>query len=129
MAGLRQTITREQARESGMALCLVCFLAGSLSHLRWLEITAVAVLLVDLIQPAIFTPFAFVWFGVANAIGALTSKVLLSLIFFLVVTPVGMVRRWLGHDLMMQKRWRRDTGSVLVVRDRLFSPEDLERPY
>jgi hypothetical protein len=129
MAGLRQSITREQARESGMALCLVCFLAGSLSHLRWLEITAVAVLVVDLILPAVFTPFAFLWFGMAAAIGTVMSKVLLSLVFFLVVTPVGVVRRWLAHDPMQRTRWRSGPESVLKVRDHAYGAQDLERPY
>jgi hypothetical protein len=122
-------LTREQVKDSGMALCLLIFLVGAGMHLRWLEWTAMGVLIVDMIWPPIFRPFAIVWFGLAEAIGAVTSRVLLSVLFFVLVTPIGAVRRLMGKDPMMTKRWKRDRESTFQVRDHPYTASDLEPPY
>ena len=122
-------VTRDQARDAGMALCLLCFLAGATLHLRWLELAAMGVLVADMIAPALFRPFAVAWFGLAAVLGGVVSKVLLGLVFFLLVTPVGLVRRWLGYDPLQLRGWRRGPESVFKVRDHLYTSTDIARPY
>jgi len=119
----------DKARDAGMALCLLCFLIGASTRQRWLEWAAMAVLVVDMIAPIVFRPFAVVWFGLSAIIGAVTSKILLSGLFFMIVTPVGLLRRMMGKDPMQRKRWRRDRATVLVVRDHLYTAQDIKRPY
>ena len=119
----------DKDKDAGMALCLLCFLFGSGLHLRWLELTAMGVLFVDMIAPVVFRPFAVVWFGLSAGIGALGSSLVLSLLFFLVVTPVALVRRWMGKDSMNVRRWRRGRNTVFVERDHVFTRRDIERPY
>jgi len=38
------------------------------------------------------------WMGMAEAMGYVMTRVILALIFFLVVTPIGLVRRLTGGD-------------------------------
>lgn len=122
-------VTKDQAKDAGMALSLLCFLAGAGWGLRWLEWTAMGVLVADMVWPALFKPFATVWFGLAELIGSVTSRLVLSAVFFGLVTPVGRIRRWMGKDPMLLRRFGRDRDSVFVVRDHTFTAEDLERPY
>jgi hypothetical protein len=119
----------EQAKDAGMALCLVCLLAGIGWEAGWLLWTAAGVLAVDMIWPALFKPFAVVWFGLAELIGAVTSRIVLSVVFFGLVTPVGLIRRLMGKDPMQLKRFGRDRGSVFTIRDHRYTAADLERPY
>lgn len=122
-------VTAEQAKDAGMAFSLLCFLVGAALDLRWLEWTAMGALVADMIWPALFTPFAVVWFGLAEGIGAVTSRILLSVVFFGLVTPVGFVRRLMGKDPMQVRRFGRGRDSVFVVRDHRYTAADLERPY
>ncbi len=122
-------VTSDQAKDAGMALCLLCLLAGLIGGYRGLLWAAAAVLLADMVWPALFKPFAVLWFGLAEAIGAVTSRIVLALIFYVLVTPVGVVRRWMGTDPMQLRRFGRDRDSVFAVRDHRYTAADLERPY
>ena len=125
----KKRVTAGQVKDAGMALSLLCFLVGAGMHARWLEWTAMAVLVVDMTWPPILRGFAMLWFGLAEAIGTVTSKILLSLLFFLLVTPIGVLRRATGKGPMVVTRWKRDHASTFVVRDRPYSSGDVEHPF
>ncbi|MCX6537591.1 MAG: SxtJ family membrane protein [Acidobacteria bacterium] len=129
MAHARATIDRDKARDAGMAFVLLCLLGAGWSHARWLEWTAIAALVVDMVWPAAFTPFAVVWFWLSEVMGAVVSKILLTVLFFGVVTPIGLVRRALGLDSMRLRQWRRGRESVFTVRDHHYTSADIDRPY
>jgi hypothetical protein len=48
--------------------------------------------------PAALRPVYRVWMGLALVLGHVMTRVLLTLVFFLLVTPIGIVRRALGGD-------------------------------
>ena len=57
---------------------------------------------------AIFLPKALIlpnklWFKLGLFLGAIVSPVIMGLIFFLTVTPTGMIMRLLGKDILNQK--------------------------
>ena len=79
--------------------------------------------------PALYRPFAKLWFGLSHWLGTIVSKILLTLLFYGLVLPVGLVRRLMGKDAMQLRRWKQDQASVLHTRDHLFQPEDLDHPY
>ena len=112
-----------------MAFVLLCLFASTWWHIRWLEWAAIAALLVDMVWPAAFTPFAVVWFGLSERLGAVVSKVLLAVLFFVVLTPIGLVMRAVGRDSMRLRQWRRSRESVFTVRDHHYTPADMDRPY
>ena len=62
-----------------------------------------ALLVVTMTWLAIFTPLARIWFGLSHILGGIASKVLLALVFFLVATPIGLLRRMKGADDMRLK--------------------------
>jgi len=57
------------------------------------------------------------------------SRVVLTLAFFLVLTPVALLRRALGHDPMRRKGWKAGSASVFETRDHTYTAEDIERPF
>lgn len=124
-----QKLTPGQVKDAGMALALLCLLAGVTWNVRSLQWAAMAVLLADMILPRIFKPFAVLWFGLSTLLGNVMSKVLLTALFFVVVTPIAMLRRLIGHDPLRLRRWRRGSESIFTVRNHLYTAEDIERPY
>jgi len=57
------------------------------------------------------------------------SKILLSILFFLVVLPIGLLRKIMGKDSMQMKSWKKSSESVFRQRNHQFSAKDLETPY
>jgi hypothetical protein len=82
-----------------------------------------------LLVPRLFYPLAKVWFGLALVLGWFSSRILLAVIFFLLVTPVGVVRRWMGKDRLMLRHFKKSNCSVMIRRNHRFSAEDLRRPF
>ena len=89
--------SKQQNTGFGLVASLV-ILAMSIWYKIDLYIFAVITLLISLLLPKLYTPFAWLWFGLAKLLEQFMSKVVLFLIFFLVVTPVGLIRRMLGKD-------------------------------
>jgi len=48
-------------------------------------------------------PFYWVWMGIAFVMGTVISHVLLGIVFFLLVTPMGLVMRLIGRDRLRLK--------------------------
>jgi uncharacterized membrane protein YgdD (TMEM256/DUF423 family) len=88
-----------------------------------------AVLVLVMTWPAAFSPLAKVWFGLSHFLGSIVSRILLTVVFFLIVTPVGLVRKVLGADPMLCRAWRKGDDSVLVERKHQYVREDLKKPY
>jgi hypothetical protein len=124
-----QTISKEQAKDSGMALVLILLIIGLLIENNIFYFLAAAFLLVNMTIPVLFRPFAFVWLGFSTLLGAITSKILLLLIYFVVVLPVALARRLLGKDSLSLGKFKKGDGSAFVCRDHVYQAEDLERPF
>jgi hypothetical protein len=122
------TITRDQSRDTGMAMVLLLVLA----LLKWgrneLLIAALIVHVVNMIVPQVFRPVAIAWFGLARLLGAVASRVLMFVVFALVVTPIGLLRRALGKDSLRLRAFRSGDESVMLVRNHTFTASDLEKP-
>ena len=123
------TITRDQSRDTGMAMVLLLLLG----LIQWgrseLLIAAFIVHIVNMIVPQVFRPVAVLWFGLAHLLGAVASRLLMFIVFAVVVTPIGVMRRALGKDTLRLRAFRAGNESVMVVRNHTFTASDLEKPY
>ena len=90
---------------------------------------AIVILILSLIIPILFFPFAKLWFGFAFLLGLVTTKLLLSIIFFLVVIPIGFLRKQLKPDTLYLNQFKKDTSSLMMTRDHKFVPEDLKNQF
>jgi hypothetical protein len=78
----------------------------------------VGVLLVvpGLVAPRILGPVERGWMRFAEVLGRVNSRIILTLLYYVVFTPVGIVRRWLGDPL--DRGMRDGRPSVWVERPR-----------
>jgi hypothetical protein len=122
-------ITVEKCKDSGLALVLICLLCYQVWKLPIFILLAIVFLLVAMTCPIIFKPFARLWFGLSSLLGTVMTKIILTALFFLLVVPVGLVRRMMGKDAMRIRSWKTGRESVFVVTGRRFAARDMEHPY
>ncbi len=121
--------SRDQAKDTGMALVLIGLIVFLVTReIRYATI-ATGLLLLNMIAPALFKPVAKLWFGLSHVLGAIMSKVMLSLIFYLVLTPMGLLRTLLGKDPMRTRQFKKGEESVFRVREHVFEAADIEQPF
>ena len=125
----RKSMTKEQSRDTGMALVLLLLLVFLKSRKNGWLYAAIAMQVIDMVVPRIFAPIAVLWFGLSHILGTVMSKVLLSILFFGLVTPVGFLRRLFGKDSLKLRAFRASEDSVMLVRNHVFTAKDIEKPY
>ena len=121
--------TKEQNRNTGVSLALLFLLLFALHRREALVFVAMVLLVLDMIVPQVYKPVAVVWFGLSELLGIISSKVLLSIAFFIVVVPIGLLRRFLGKDSLKLKAFKQDQGSVMSERNHKFVAGDIVRPF
>jgi hypothetical protein len=57
-----------------------------------------------LVVPARLGPVERAWMGLARAISTVTTPVLMGVLYFLLLTPVGLGRRWLRRSPLARSR-------------------------
>ena len=112
-----------QAKDTGLAMVLILLIVQYVKHPGWLIIATMVVLVLVMTWPAVFCPMARFWFSLSHFLGSIVSKVLLTVIFFLIVTPVGLVRKALGADPMRCRAWRKGDDSVMAERNHQYVQE------
>jgi hypothetical protein len=119
----------DRDRDTGLAFVLLFLIIIYLRRDPSLLPVPMLILVVSMALPIVFRPLAVVWFGLAGILGAISSRIVLSLLFLGLVTPIGLIRRMAGVDSLQRKEWRNGTASVFKTRDHRMSAEDLEKPY
>ena len=122
-------ITKDQSRDTGMAVVLLLLLIFASKKKEGYLLAAIILQVVNMAAPQVFKPVAVVWLGFSELLGAVMSRILLSIVFFAVVTPIAVFRRRVGKDSLKLRAFKAGTDSVMVERNHTFVGRDLERPY
>ena len=69
----------------------------------WSVITSLIFLVSGLLNSKFLTPLNKLWFRFGIFLGKIISPVIMGIIFFLVVTPIGLIMRLLGKDVLNLK--------------------------
>ncbi len=120
---------KEQCKDAGLALILVLLLVVRIGGYAKLLPFAILATLLLMIWPKLFKPFAMLWFGLSELLGTVMSKVVLTIIFFVVVSPIALLRKMGGKDSLKLKQWRLGKDSVFRTRDEVVTPEDLQNMF
>ena len=123
------TSTPEQAKDTGMAMVLICLLLGYWGKFPKFLPVSLVLLILTMTWPKAFTPLAGLWFGLSHLLSSVVSRVILTVVFFLIVTPIGVIRRLMGADALQLKKWKQGKGSVFVVREGPVQGKDMANPY
>jgi len=122
-------LTIEKYKDTGLVI-LLCLLLGYLhSHNLLLIWISVACVLVSILFPIILKPVSVIWYGLSEIMGSIVLRILLAFIFFGIITPIGLVRRWITKKQLLAEQFKKGRESVFVERNIQFSRSDIENPF
>lgn len=115
-------VSDSQARKTALVVAAVLF-AIALWNMYRGRMTVVAIFasiagvltLIGLFVPGAARAFHRFWMGIAAVLGYVNSRIILSLLYYGMFTPVGFLRRLFGHDPM--KRRGSAQSSYWVTRE------------
>ena len=70
----------------------------------WSLIISFIFIILGLLNSKILTPFNKLWFKFGLFLGKIVSPLIMGVIFFFVVTPIGLIMRMLGKDVLNLKQ-------------------------
>ena len=89
----------------------------------WSLILSLLFLMLGLINSKILTPLNKLWFKFGIFLGKIISPLVMGIIFFFVVTPIGFIMRLLSKDILNLKfnnensYWIKKTGPISKMKN------------
>ena len=129
MASKRKTDERRRSLETLAVLAAACIACAMIFKAQAFAYVALGLLLVGLFLRWPAVKLAGAWLGFSAVLGAINSKILLTLVYYLVLTPIALLYRLTHRDPLSLKRAADSGRTYWIVRDHQFGPRDLERPW
>ena len=121
-------------RSFGLVVGSVLLAIGAFSYWRghvlraeWVGGIGLLLIVAALIRPAMLSRLAAGWGRIGHALGWFNSRVLLTLMFALILVPVGWASRLFGSNPL--DRRRRSESRWSAYPDRFRDPKHVERPF
>lgn len=124
-----KTISKKQASDTGMAAVLVLLLIGLFTNNTIYYKIAIPVLVINMTYPMFYKLLAIIWLGFSQLLGTVVSKIILTIIYIIMVIPVGVFRKLLGKDSLQLSEFKKGNQSVMQTRDYTFLSKDIEKPF
>lgn len=128
MSCIQNNFITEKARRLGVVISILLALGGWIFLLKdlagaiFFSVSAVLVLTLSLFNPKFLQIPAKLWLSFIDLLFFLISNVFLILLFFLIVTPIGLAGRMFGKDFLSQKiiyrtsnYWDKVPGSYWIA--------------
>ena len=104
-AGVPARLTAAQGRRFGvtvggafLVLAVIAWWRGHPMTTQVLGSLGVVLVLAGLLVPTRLGPVERAWMGLAHAISKVTTPIVMAVIYFVVLTPVGVMRRTIGGN-------------------------------
>ena len=94
----------------------------------FLLILALLIGLVGLISLKARMVIVNTWIRLGKALGYVNSRIILSVIYFFILTPIALLSRIFSKDKLQLKRKNSDE-SYFIKRDHEFQAQDFENPW
>lgn len=111
--------TNAQARKTALVVAAVLLLIAlwSAYRERWTAVLILGTICLFLVFIGFFVPtlaklFHRIWMTFALALGWVNSRILLTIIFFFVFVPYGVISRLRGRDLLRRREAKRESYWV-----------------
>jgi len=66
----------------------------------WAFILSLIFLVLGVLNSKFLTPLNKLWYKFGILLGSIVSPIVMGVVFFIVVTPIGLIMRFLGKDLL-----------------------------
>ena len=86
----------------------------------WSAIISSVFLILGLMNSKLLTPLNKLWFKFGMILGAIVAPVVMGVVFFLVITPIGLFMKIIGKDLL-KKRYEKKKTTYWIIRGKPVS--------
>ena len=107
---VRARLTPSEGRKFGLSVGIAFGVIASISLWRGHEIVPMVLgglsallILSGLVIPGRLGPVHAAWMGMAHAISKVTTPIFMSIVYFIVLTPAGVIRRLVSRNPLHQK--------------------------
>ncbi|HOW58876.1 MAG TPA: SxtJ family membrane protein [Candidatus Omnitrophota bacterium] len=127
--------SRKKLREFGFLVGGVLVALGILFWWRgrifypYFFIPGIVLVMAGAFLPSALMPFQKIWMSAAVLLGWVMTRLILSVLFFLVVTPMSMILRLIGKDILDQKLEPSQESYWKSCSQATGSPSDYERQF
>ena len=126
---------RKELRQFGLTIGTALALLGGFFLLRgignylFLFIASGLLLLLAFLAPLPLKPFQKIWMTFAILMGWVVSRIILIVLFYLILTPLGLTSRLFGHRFL-DRKIEPDRPSYWNLREsKKFTPSDYEKQF
>ena len=129
---LKSKIKMSSNRNFGLVFFIVFLILGlwpikNEEEIRiWLVIISLIFLILGMVKSKLLTPLNHLWFKFGIILGAIVAPIVMGVVFFLVVTPIGIVMKLIGKDLLNKKHNKKKETYWIK---RKTSPGSMKRQF
>jgi hypothetical protein len=114
--------------ETLAVLSLFFLILASIIHRQFLMYIGIALLVIALFIKPLAVMIARGWLAFAKILGTFNSKIVLTLVFYLFLTPIALLYRVFNKNCLSIQSHPKST-SMYVDRDHVFTASDLEKMW
>ena len=85
----------------------------------WAIFIAILFLLISYFKPDALYPLNKIWFKFGLLLGSIVSPIVMGIVFFIIVTPIGIIMRIIGKDLL-NKKINNSVKSYWIKREQMI---------
>lgn len=109
-------------------ICGIIFFKHRVLNL-WLMGTGSLFLIIGIIRSNLLKPIYILWMKLAFVLGWINTRILLAAMFYLVVTPIGLVLKLFGKDLLDRRIEVKRDSYWQKKEYKAFKQTDYERQF
>jgi hypothetical protein len=107
---------------------LILVLGGKYRVAGWIFGCGLALSIVCYFIPPVGKLVYFVWMAVTYALGRIVSPIITAIIFYLLVTPIGLINRLFGKERLRLKK-PKDASTYFVDHTEAQDKESMRRQF
>jgi len=90
----------------------------------WSILVSLSFLILGFLNSKILSPLSYTWIKLGIIIGNFISPIVMAIIFYLLISPFGIVMRIFGKDLLMKKYSKK--SSYWIKREKKMNPMKMQ---
>lgn len=120
--------TQTKNIEAILAICMGLLIVFWFTEIKGFLLGSIILGMTSLLSKRLAAFVARLWFALSEFLGMINSKVILSLLFFLILTPIALLYRLFKGDTLQLKK-KKEGDSYFKERNHRFEKKDLEHPF
>ena len=118
--------SRTKVLETFVVLIGACLVIYLIKEVKLVIYLGIGLAFIGLFVPKLARWIHYLWFKLADILGFFMSRLILSVVFFLLLSPIALLYRIVGKDPLKLKKPEKTNWSE---RNSMYQAKDLENPW